>query len=647
MPECIKSMKKKIVGIIKVPSHLNPFRRENNPGNVLSLTNQLGLSLNAGPVPEQTLLDLLAEHQLNSTVISDEQERQKVVCVLVNALNKLSKGIYVDVKFNRIDDFNSEGECQIFDLLRIPLYHGWIIHPLDHDTQIAIGEKSFNELMLDRAGRDTDITEQGELIDEFLKKQLTVSGLTSLQDRLRESEPCAFFWNDHFHTMIKRGGKLYILVTDQVFLGYYEDYVWQKLENVNGASGFYDSFFVERKPNHYRSKMEKMLYGWCPSEVHMSSDQVLATDLQQQKFFQEADPDMMQPPLPAPSCQEPDAGGQVEGDAMGEFQKITLPAEVMERIIWQHISSLKSAAMFLIVSKRMAENAILIQDIKLVGDDEEGTLAEKNSHVPAHIGLQKCVGLFDAIEFEPLFDGSNYYLLGELIARTDRALSAFKTFQNLKSVSLKFPPYRGQMDQSSAFFWKCDFMAALNSFIFVSPVQIKPPAGVNTGRVRASKSFFDADVKSIKKKLQADFLLCYNDAMSRASITKGIIMNLPNLMKISITGSDKRKIGNIYLKGEKLKAIRVLLEGYGDYKIDPRLEVSPTKEMDIWEFNAPNSGYVFNGVRVLMTEWVWNPFSFEELFSSDTRGDDESLIESAYMEVLRYVVDNIHMMVRV
>ncbi|GKC10106.1 putative reverse transcriptase domain-containing protein [Tanacetum coccineum] len=50
--------------------------------------------------------------------------------------------------------------------------------------------------------------------------------------------------------------------------------------------------------------------------------------------------------------------------------------------------------------------------------------------------------------------------------------------------------------------------------------------------------------------------------------------------------------------------------------------------MDIREFNAPNSGYVFNGVRVLVTERVWGPISYEELVKNDTRGDDESLIES-------------------
>nr|GEW66053.1 zinc finger, CCHC-type [Tanacetum cinerariifolium] len=60
------------------------------------------------------------------------------------------------------------------------------------------------------------------------------------------------------------------------------------------------------------------------------------------------------------------------------------------------------------------------QDIGLVADDEGGISDEKDFHISAHIGLQKCVGLFDAMEFVPLFNGPNYYLLVELGARTDQ-----------------------------------------------------------------------------------------------------------------------------------------------------------------------------------------------------------------------------------
>ncbi|XP_038687943.1 uncharacterized protein LOC119987198 isoform X2 [Tripterygium wilfordii] len=45
-----------------------------------------------------------------------------------------------------IDDFEFTRECAIFDLLDIPLYHGWIVDPQDYETTNAIGSKSYNAL---------------------------------------------------------------------------------------------------------------------------------------------------------------------------------------------------------------------------------------------------------------------------------------------------------------------------------------------------------------------------------------------------------------------------------------------------------------------------------------------------------------------
>jgi hypothetical protein len=36
----------------------------------------------------------------------------------------------------------------VFDLLGIPLVHGWLVDPLDADTAAAVGTRSYNELMV-------------------------------------------------------------------------------------------------------------------------------------------------------------------------------------------------------------------------------------------------------------------------------------------------------------------------------------------------------------------------------------------------------------------------------------------------------------------------------------------------------------------
>ncbi|MCD7452107.1 hypothetical protein HAX54_015024 [Datura stramonium] len=61
----------------------------------------------------------------------------------------------IHVLFGRIDDFEFTRECAIFDLLDIPLYHGWIVDPQDHDTRNAIGSKSYNTLMGELVSLDT------------------------------------------------------------------------------------------------------------------------------------------------------------------------------------------------------------------------------------------------------------------------------------------------------------------------------------------------------------------------------------------------------------------------------------------------------------------------------------------------------------
>ncbi|CAH2056751.1 unnamed protein product [Thlaspi arvense] len=45
----------------------------------------------------------------------------------------------------RIGDFEFTRECAIFDLLDIPLYHGWIVDPQDWATAIAVKNIGLNK----------------------------------------------------------------------------------------------------------------------------------------------------------------------------------------------------------------------------------------------------------------------------------------------------------------------------------------------------------------------------------------------------------------------------------------------------------------------------------------------------------------------
>ncbi|KAI7754680.1 hypothetical protein M8C21_005437 [Ambrosia artemisiifolia] len=118
-------------------------------GNVLLLRNNLNLSADVAEVSQEKLLSLVAERLIdsNSNVNNKDagyiENQQQNISDAIDLLPRLTTGIDVNLKFTRIDDFEFTRECAIFDLLDIPLYHGWI----DSETAKAIGLKSYNTLM--------------------------------------------------------------------------------------------------------------------------------------------------------------------------------------------------------------------------------------------------------------------------------------------------------------------------------------------------------------------------------------------------------------------------------------------------------------------------------------------------------------------
>ncbi|XP_027361034.1 ubiquitin carboxyl-terminal hydrolase MINDY-2 [Abrus precatorius] len=121
--------------------------------NVLLLRNNLNLSPDIAEVSQEKLLSLVAERLIdsNSNVNNKDagyvENQQQNIADAIDLLPRLATGIDVNIQFRRIDDFEFTPECAIFDLLDIPLYHGWIVDPQDYDTANAIGSKSYNALM--------------------------------------------------------------------------------------------------------------------------------------------------------------------------------------------------------------------------------------------------------------------------------------------------------------------------------------------------------------------------------------------------------------------------------------------------------------------------------------------------------------------
>lgn len=99
---------------------------------------------------------------------------------------------------------------------------------------------------------------QAWIVGEFLNStcsQLTEYGLSQLLNRLAENQLAVFFRNNHFSTLFKRNGMIYLLVTDQ---GYQHEsnIVWERLDGVDGDTTFCDSDFEPFVPHREAQRVE-------------------------------------------------------------------------------------------------------------------------------------------------------------------------------------------------------------------------------------------------------------------------------------------------------------------------------------------------------------------------------------------------------
>ncbi|XVF13232.1 hypothetical protein REPUB_Repub08aG0190900 [Reevesia pubescens] len=192
-----------------------------------------------------------------------------------------------------------EGEECILDSVtatyedREPIYEGEVILAKQADKDV--------ENCTVRS-KDEITPKQGELIRNFLKNnasQLTFYGLFCLRDGLKERELCVSFRNNHFSTMFKYDGELYLLATDQGYLNQ-PDLVWEKLNEVNGDTLFMTGNFKEFKvdsqatgtwdeQNAMASTADYIasIDSASQSGLDINSDLQLAIALQQQEFEQQ------------------------------------------------------------------------------------------------------------------------------------------------------------------------------------------------------------------------------------------------------------------------------------------------------------------------------------------------------------------------
>ncbi|KAM4744763.1 ubiquitin carboxyl-terminal hydrolase MINDY-2 [Anableps anableps] len=271
-------------------------QNENGPCPLLAIMNVLLLAwkVKMPPMMEiitaEQLMEYLGDYILETKPkeISEVQRLnyEQNMSDAMAVLHKLQTGLDVNVKFTGVRVFEYTPECIVFDLLDIPLYHGWLVDPQMHDIVKAVGNCSYNQLVEKiiscKQSDNSELAGEGIVAEQFLSStatQLTYHGLCELTSTVQEGELCVFFRNNHFSTMIKYKGQLYLLVTDQGFLTE-EKVVWESLHNVDGDGNFCDSEFRLRPP----SDPETVYRG---QQDQIDQDYLMALSLQQEQQSQD------------------------------------------------------------------------------------------------------------------------------------------------------------------------------------------------------------------------------------------------------------------------------------------------------------------------------------------------------------------------
>nr|XP_042135433.1 ubiquitin carboxyl-terminal hydrolase MINDY-1 isoform X2 [Peromyscus maniculatus bairdii] len=270
----------------------------NGPCPLLAIMNILFLQWKVKLPPQKEMItsDELMTHLGNCLLSIKPQEKseglqlnfQQNVDDAMTVLPKLATGLDVNVRFTGVSDFEYTPECSIFDLLGIPLYHGWLVDPQSPEAVSAVGKLSYNQLVEKiitcKHSSDPNLVTEGLIAEQFLETtaaQLTYHGLCELTATAKEDELGVFFRNNHFSTMTKHKSHLYLLVTDQGFLQE-EQVVWESLHNVDGDSCFCDSEF---HLSHSLGRSHGAEGGGASPEKQLQVDQdyLIALSLQQQQ----------------------------------------------------------------------------------------------------------------------------------------------------------------------------------------------------------------------------------------------------------------------------------------------------------------------------------------------------------------------------
>ena len=151
---------------------------------------------------------------------------------------------------------------------------------LDNNSSVGlidVTDQNISELN-EKLSNLRDLAYRCHLLRQFLedtRSQLTHFGLTQLHEHITNDSLCVFFRNDHFSTLTKKNGCLYLLVTD---VGYSDvsEIVWEKLDDIGGNTEYVDcNFSTQGVLNGRDAQYERQLAAQIAAATNASLDGIV------------------------------------------------------------------------------------------------------------------------------------------------------------------------------------------------------------------------------------------------------------------------------------------------------------------------------------------------------------------------------------
>ncbi|CCF60397.1 hypothetical protein KAFR_0K00420 [Kazachstania africana CBS 2517] len=288
----------------------NPYtivlQNENGPCALLALVNVILLSNEyiglKEPLTElvkrkskidlEDLLQILANIGLAT---SKNEKNDKDIDKLLQLLPSLHTGLNINPKFD--GTFEDNQEMLLFRLYNADVIHGWVMDPEGAQGNEKLSHFSYEQAQeiltssfdmgdgKQNPGKDTQTPDDVSLLTTFIDgspTQLTEYGIKTIQNILKDNSFAVLFRNNHFATILKYKGILYVLVTDQGFKDC-KEIVWQAMNSVDGSKDMFCTSTFEQTPLLTEDSYKRTQNKNEPVEEQYTTDEALAQHLQEEE----------------------------------------------------------------------------------------------------------------------------------------------------------------------------------------------------------------------------------------------------------------------------------------------------------------------------------------------------------------------------